>query len=102
MLNFIVLKCSGIIELREEGHTIFDAATKAAKIRFRAVIMTSLAFILGTLPLVTSMGAGAMSRKSLGIVIVGGILFQVVLGPLLIPSFYVMMQKLSERGKKEQ
>lgn len=88
-------------ELRSEGKSIVEAAETAANIRFRAVIMTSLAFILGTLPLVTSMGAGAMSRKSIGVVIVGGIVFAVILGPLMIPSFYVMMQRLREKFKKK-
>ena len=87
-------------ELRSEGKSIIEAAETAANIRFRAVIMTSLAFILGTLPLVTSMGAGAMSRKSIGVVIVGGICFAVILGPLMIPAFYVMMQRLREKFKK--
>ena len=87
---------------REEGQSILDAAKISAKLRFRAVIMTAVSFILGTFPLVIATGAGAMSMKSIGIIIFGGMIFSIIIGTILIPAFYVMMQKLSETGKKKK
>ncbi|MCP4178957.1 MAG: multidrug efflux RND transporter permease subunit, partial [bacterium] len=81
---------------REEGQSILKSAESASKLRFRAVIMTAVSFILGTFPLVIATGAGAMSMKSIGIIVFGGMIFSIFLGTILIPAFYVMMQKLSE------
>ena len=86
---------------REEGQTILESAKIASKLRFRAVIMTAVSFILGTFPLVIATGAGAMSMKSIGIIVFGGMIFSIFLGTILIPAFYVLMQKLSEISKKK-
>ena len=86
---------------REEGQTILESAQIASKLRFRAVIMTAVSFILGTFPLVIATGAGAMSMKSIGIIVFGGMIFSIFLGTILIPAFYVLMQKLSEISKKK-
>ena len=66
--------------------------------------MTAVSFILGVLPLVIATGAGAISRQSLGTAVCGGMLFSTVLGVLLIPVFYVVIQTLSEKssGKKKE
>jgi HAE1 family hydrophobic/amphiphilic exporter-1 len=74
-----------------------DAAMSAAKLRFRPILMTSFAFILGSLPLVTASGAGAASRHSIGITVVGGMLAVTILGVLLVPAFYVAIERLAER-----
>ncbi len=81
----------------EENISAAEAALKAAKLRFRAVLMTGISFILGILPLMVATGAGAVSRRAVGCTIVGGMLCSVILGTLLIPSFYVLIQRLSSR-----
>jgi HAE1 family hydrophobic/amphiphilic exporter-1 len=81
-------------EQHEKGMGIFESAVFAAKLRFRSVLMTSIAFILGVVPLVIATGAGAISRKSLGTVIFGGMLVSCIFGTILVPSFYVLVQKI--------
>ncbi len=87
---------------REEGVSIFESAMNAARLRFRAVMMTAISFILGVIPLVIATGAGAESRKSLGIVIFGGMLASAVVGTLLVPSFYTLVQTIREKTKKKK
>jgi HAE1 family hydrophobic/amphiphilic exporter-1/multidrug efflux pump len=82
---------------REHGLEIREAAREAARIRFRPILMTSFAFILGSLPLVVATGAGAASRHSIGTTVVGGMLAVTVLGVLLVPAFYVAVERLAER-----
>jgi multidrug efflux pump len=65
----------------------------AARLRLRPILMTSMAFILGVLPLVTSTGAGANSRHEIGTGVIGGMLFATFLGLLLIPVFYVAVRR---------
>jgi len=83
----------------EEGLTVWDAAIKAAELRFRAVLMTGLSFVLGVFPLVLSSGAGAMSRLSLGFAVLGGMFLSVVVATLLVPAFFVMLQGMREKFK---
>lgn len=90
-------------EQHEKGMGVFESAVFAAKLRFRSVLMTSIAFILGVIPLVIASGAGAISRKSLGTVIFGGMLISCIFGTILVPAFYVLIQKITEAvsSKKE-
>lgn len=82
-------------EARENlGLSIQDAAMEAAKLRFRAVMMTAIAFILGVLPLVFANGAGAESRHSVGMTVFGGMLAVAFVGTLLVPGFYVVIEKM--------
>lgn len=85
---------------REEGMSIKEAALHAAELRFRPIVMTSLAFILGCLPLAISTGAGAASRHSIGTGVIGGMLAATIIAPFFIPMFYEIISKLAERGKK--
>ena len=80
----------------ENGKSITEAALYAANLRFRAVLMTAFSFVLGVMPLVVATGAGAASRISLGTAVFGGMLVAAVVGTLLIPSFYVVIQRLTE------
>jgi len=83
-------------ELRMEGKTILDSAVDAARARFRPILMTSFAFILGVVPLVLATGAGASARKSIGITVFTGMLASTCLAVLFVPSFYVVVQRLDE------
>jgi HAE1 family hydrophobic/amphiphilic exporter-1/multidrug efflux pump len=84
-------------ERREEGHSIAEAARMGAEQRFRAVLMTSLAFIFGVLPLALSTGAGAGARQVVGITIVGGMLAASTIGLFIIPTLFTVIQRISER-----
>ncbi len=81
---------------REQGLDLGEAARQAARIRFRPILMTSFAFILGSFPLVVATGAGAASRHSIGTTVVGGMLAVTALGVLLVPAFYVAVERLAE------
>jgi hydrophobe/amphiphile efflux-1 (HAE1) family protein len=80
---------------RDQGLDVLAAAREAARIRFRPILMTSFAFILGSLPLVLASGAGAASRNSIGTTVVGGMLAITILGVLLVPGFYVAVERLA-------
>ena len=92
-------------DAHEAGMAIRDAAIYAAKIRFRAVMMTNIAFILGLLPLVFAKGAGAASRKSVGMTVFGGMIAVAFIGTFLVPAFYVIVEegkaKISEKIRKK-
>jgi multidrug efflux pump subunit AcrB len=87
-------------QLRQEGKSPFDAAMEAARLRFRPILMTALSFLLGVIPLVIATGAGAVSRRSLGTTVFGGMLLATVVGIFLIPFLYYGIQRLS--GSKVQ
>jgi multidrug efflux pump len=77
-----------------EGKPLIPAIVEACTMRFRPIIMTSLAFVLGVLPLAVSTGAGANSRHAIGTGVVGGMLAATSLGLLLVPVFYVVIRRL--------
>ncbi len=79
-------------ELRLQGRTIHEAAMEAARMRFRPILMTSFAFILGVLPLVWAEGAAAASRQALGTAVCGGMITSTVLAVFFVPAFYVAVQ----------
>ena len=90
-------------ELRiHEGRPIIEAAIEAARVRFRPILMTSFAFILGVMPLVLASGAGANARRSIGITTATGMLASTLLAVLLVPACYVLMQRLEERGARRK
>ena len=80
-------------DYRASGQSASEAALEGGRVRLRPILMTSFAFILGTLPLVISTGAGAASRISLGIAVFAGMLMTSLVGTLFIPNFYLMMQR---------
>ena len=86
-------------ERRESGEAIVDAAQEAASLRFRAVMMTALSFVLGVLPLVLATGAGAAARVSVGLTVFGGMALATVLGVVFVPFLYVQLQRLREAVK---
>ncbi|HTR15192.1 MAG TPA: efflux RND transporter permease subunit, partial [Roseiarcus sp.] len=81
---------------RAEGMDILKAAVEGARLRFRPILMTSFAFILGVLPLVLATGAGAGARRSIGISVFYGMIASTCLAVLFVPSFYVVMQRIEE------
>jgi hydrophobe/amphiphile efflux-1 (HAE1) family protein len=83
--------------IRGEGKSIVEAATEAARLRLRPILMTAFAFILGVLPLVLATGAGASSRHSLGTTVFGGMLVSTILSLLTVPVFYVVVETLREK-----
>jgi HAE1 family hydrophobic/amphiphilic exporter-1 len=83
-------------DLRLQGWTIRQAAIEASRLRFRPILMTSIAFILGVVPLVFATGAGAASRQALGTAVFGGMITSTVLAVFFVPAFYVAVQGLIE------
>jgi HAE1 family hydrophobic/amphiphilic exporter-1 len=82
-------------QLREQGQTIVDAAVEAARIRLRPILMTSMAFILGVLPLAYATGAGAAARNSVGTTVAGGMLASTFLSIVFIPVLYVVIRTIA-------
>ena len=83
--------------MREEGAPILDAAEEAVRLRFRPIIMTSLAFILGCVPLAIGSGAGANSRHAIGTSVIGGMIVATLIAPLFVPFFFRWIMTLSEK-----
>jgi HAE1 family hydrophobic/amphiphilic exporter-1 len=81
-------------QLREHGKSIVDAAIEASRIRLRPILMTSLAFILGVMPLALADGAGAAARNSVGTAVAGGMLASMLLSLTFIPVLYVLLRTL--------
>ena len=81
-----------------EGESLLDAAMEAARLRFRPIIMTSMAFILGVFPLVIASGAGAASRNSIGTGVFGGMLAATFLAIFFVPLFFVVIRKMTRRA----
>ena len=86
-------------QLRERGLTIVDAAVQAARIRLRPILMTSFAFILGVVPLVTARGAGENGRHSVGTTVFGGMIMSTILNLFFIPVLYLLIEGFRERRK---
>ena len=96
-----------IVEFAKEEHerhglAVKDAAIKAAKLRFRAIMMTELAFIIGVMPMIFASGAGANSRISVGSTVLGGMMAAATLGAVLTPAFYVIVQEFVDLFPKKE
>jgi hydrophobic/amphiphilic exporter-1 (mainly G- bacteria), HAE1 family len=85
---------------RAEGMDAISAAVEGARLRFRPILMTSFAFILGVFPLVVATGAGAGARRSIGIAVFSGMIASTCLVVVFVPSFYVVMQRIDERRRR--
>ncbi|MGA2404739.1 MAG: efflux RND transporter permease subunit, partial [Syntrophobacteraceae bacterium] len=98
-----VLRVTFAVDLRKQGLSIMDATIQAGEERLRPIIMTSLAFVFGVLPLAIATGAGANARHSIGTGIMGGMIGEATLAMLYVPLFFYIFDRLSERSaaKKE-
>ena len=84
-------------ELRESGKSIIDSGIQAGKLRFRAIMMTILSFVFGTTPLAFATGAGAVTQKSIGVGLLGGMLAATIVSTLLVPVLYVLLETMREK-----
>jgi len=80
---------------------LFEATLEAARLGLRPILMTSLAFMLGVLPVAVSTGAGASAQKAIGIGVLGGMAAATFLGVFMVPAFYVLVRKLTPKGKPQ-
>jgi multidrug efflux pump len=97
-----VLRVTFAVDLRKQGLSIMDATIKAGEERLRPIIMTSLAFIFGVLPLAIATGAGANARHSIGTGIMGGMIGEATLAMLYVPLFFYIFDRLSERSEAKK
>ena len=81
----------------KSGHSLLDATVEGAKVRFRPIVMTSFAFIMGSLPLALSVGAGANSRHIIGTTVVGGMIALTMIGIFFVPLFYYLIMSFKQR-----
>ena len=88
-------------DLHLEGMTVAEAAIEATRRRFRPIVMTSFAFIMGVMPLLVAFGAGAASQRAIGTVVFGGMLSSTLLAIPFVPVFYVLFERLSDRITKK-
>jgi HAE1 family hydrophobic/amphiphilic exporter-1 len=89
-------------EEHDKGTPLFEAAMRSAKLRFRPILMTAFAFILGVTPLLSATGAGAEARKVMGMTVFSGMLVATILGVLLIPALFVMIEKIGNKKGSSQ
>jgi multidrug efflux pump len=97
-----ILRVSFAVELRKQGKSIMEATIEAGEQRLRPIIMTSLAFAFGVLPLAIAMGAGANARHSIGTGIIGGMIGETTLAMLYVPLLFYLFDRLSERSKEKR
>jgi HAE1 family hydrophobic/amphiphilic exporter-1 len=101
--NAILIVEFAKMKLEEGGMTVMEAAIAGAKLRFRPILMTSFAFILGVIPLVTASGAGSESRKVMGMAVFSGMIAATALGVILIPAFFVLIERKKKiKAKAEE
>jgi multidrug efflux pump len=97
-----LLRVTFAVELRKQGKSIIEATVLAGEMRLRPIIMTSLAFIFGVLPLAVAMGAGANARHSIGTGIIGGMIGETTLAMLYVPLFFYLFDQLTERLSRKK
>ena len=90
------------VDLRAKGKSVIDSAVEAGELRLRPILMTSLAFIFGVLPLYFAMGTGANARHSIGTGIVGGMIGASSLALIYVPLFYYLLDRFKERFRSDK
>ena len=97
-----LLRVTFAVDLRKQGKSIMEATVLAGEMRLRPIIMTSLAFIFGVLPLAIAVGAGANARHSIGTGIIGGMIGETTLAMLYVPLFFYLFDELTEWLKRRK
>ena len=92
-----LLRVTFAVELRKQGRSLLEATMEAGELRLRPIVMTSLAFIFGVLPLAVAVGPGANARHSIGTGIIGGMLGEATLAMIYVPLFFFIFSRWSER-----
>jgi multidrug efflux pump len=87
-------------DLEDQGKELIEATMEAARLRLRPILMTSLAFMLGVVPLATASGAGAAAQNAIGIGVLGGMATATFIGVFMVPAFYVIVRQATDRKKK--
>lgn len=87
--------------LYEQGKPLFESALEAAKLRLRPILMTSFAFMLGVVPLLTASGAGAEARKVMGMAVFSGTLIATIIGVIVVPGLFVLIESIGRKKKTE-
>jgi multidrug efflux pump subunit AcrB len=95
-----ILLVEYINQLKERGLSTVEAAKEAGRIRLRPILMTSVATVMGALPIALGLGAGSLSRRPLGYAIVGGLVFSTLLTLYVVPVVYVIFDGLLERSRR--
>jgi multidrug efflux pump len=90
------------VELHHGGKSLYDSAVEAAKLRFRPIVMTSFAFILGVVPLAIATGASANSRHSIGTGVIGGMLGATAIAIFFVPMFFLVLEKLGAKSEASE
>jgi multidrug efflux pump len=88
-------------DLQAQGRSVVDAALEAVRLRFRPIIMTSLAFMLGVLPLAISRGAGSASQRAIGTGVMGGMATATLIGVLFVPLFFVLVRRVFKGSRRQ-
>lgn len=89
-------------DIQAQGHSVVDAALMACRIRFRPIVMTSMAFVLGVLPLALASGAGAAAQRAIGVGVLGGMISAVSLAIFFVPVFFVVVRGIFKGSKRQQ
>lgn len=100
--NAILIVEYAKLHYEQKGYELIDAALEAARLRLRPILMTSLAFVLGVVPLMLATGAGSASKNSVGLVVFSGMLAAMIMSVFFVPAFYVLVQSITERFSKKK
>src|SRR5262245_62836055 len=100
--NAILIVEFAVLQQKEKGMGLVDAALEGAKLRLRPILMTSFAFVLGCVPLFIATGAGSVGRQIMGTAVIGGMLAATGIAIFIIPALYVLVQRVANLSKRRE